>query len=145
HRSSSKRNSTAPTSAFTSPPTAGWCFSAGGMRSRRECIRSTTSSSNGRSGTRLIDDLMEGLYLRTEATGVVTGRAKLVRSEFVEKIKQSDHWQHRAMVPNELTATADRPEEVLHLWKLAAEENGCFGQPNAFANDHARFHFFRQE
>jgi hypothetical protein len=53
------------------------------------------------------DDRMEGLYLRTEANGVVTGRAKLVRAEFVEKIKQSEHWQHRAMVPNELTATAD--------------------------------------
>ena len=33
---------------------------------------------------------------------------------------------------------------VLHLWKLAAEENGCFGQPYAFANDHARFLFFRK-
>jgi predicted kinase len=38
-----------------------------------------------------------------------------------------------------------RPEDVLHLWKLAAEENGCFGQPYAFANDHARFLFFRKE
>jgi RNA ligase len=57
--------------------------------------------------TGVTDDRMEGLYLRTEANGVVTGRAKLVRPEFVEKIKQSEHWQHRAMVPNELTATAD--------------------------------------
>ncbi len=48
------------------------------------------------------DALMEGLYLRTEANGMVTGRAKLVRPEFVEKIKQSEHWQHQAMVPNEL-------------------------------------------
>jgi hypothetical protein len=46
------------------------------------------------------DHLMEGLYLRTEALGVVTGRAKLVRPEFVEKIKQSEHWQHQQMVPN---------------------------------------------
>ena len=46
------------------------------------------------------DPLMEGLYLRTEAEGRVTGRAKLVRPEFVEKIKQSEHWQHQAMVPN---------------------------------------------
>ena len=45
---------------------------------------------------------MEGLYLRTEAGGVVTGRAKFVRPEFVEKVKQSEHWQHRAMVPNRL-------------------------------------------
>jgi hypothetical protein len=57
--------------------------------------------------TGVTDNRMEGLYLRTEANGVVTGRAKLVRPEFVEKIKQSEHWQHRAMVPNELTATAD--------------------------------------
>lgn len=34
---------------------------------------------------------MEGLYLRTEKDGKVTGRAKLVRSEFVEKVKQSEH------------------------------------------------------
>ena len=46
------------------------------------------------------DNLMEGLYLRTEASACVTGRAKIVRPEFVEKIKQSAHWQHQAMVPN---------------------------------------------
>lgn len=46
------------------------------------------------------DALMEGLYLRTEVDGSVTGRAKMVRSEFVEKIKQSEHWQHQAMKPN---------------------------------------------
>ncbi len=48
------------------------------------------------------DNRMEGLYLRTEAEGVVTGRAKLVRPEFVEKVKQSEHWQHQPMVANEL-------------------------------------------
>ena len=48
------------------------------------------------------DNLMEGLYLRTEAEGAVTGRAKFVRPEFVEKIRQSTHWQHQAMVPNQL-------------------------------------------
>lgn len=53
------------------------------------------------------DNLMEGLYLRTEASGVVTGRAKFVRPEFVEKIKQSSHWQHQAMVPNGLAAGVD--------------------------------------
>ena len=35
-----------------------------------------------------------------EAEGRVTGRAKLVRLEFVEKLKQSEHWQHQALVPN---------------------------------------------
>jgi len=53
------------------------------------------------------DNLMEGLYLRIEADGVVTGRAKIVRPEFVEKIKKSTHWQHQPMVANRLAATVD--------------------------------------
>lgn len=53
------------------------------------------------------DNLMEGLYLRTEANGVVTGRAKFLRPEFVEKIKQSTHWQHQMIVPNGLAAGVD--------------------------------------
>lgn len=53
------------------------------------------------------DNVMEGLYLRTEANGRVTGRAKIVRPEFVEKVKQSEHWQHTAMVPNELADGAE--------------------------------------
>jgi hypothetical protein len=31
----------------------------------------------------------------------------MVRPEFVEKIKQSEHWQHQAMVPNELAPDAE--------------------------------------
>jgi hypothetical protein len=46
------------------------------------------------------DDLMEGLYLRTEFEHAVSGRAKFVRPEFIERVKQSEHWQHQAMVPN---------------------------------------------
>jgi hypothetical protein len=57
--------------------------------------------------THRTDNLMEGLYLRTESDGVVTDRAKIVRPEFVEKIKQSTHWQHQAMVPNLLIDGAD--------------------------------------
>jgi hypothetical protein len=57
--------------------------------------------------THRTDNLMEGLYLRTESEGVVTGRAKVVRMEFVEKIKESTHWQHQAMVPNLLKEGAD--------------------------------------
>lgn len=53
------------------------------------------------------DGLMEGLYLRTEMNGVVTGRCKVVRPEFVEKIKQSTHWQQQKMVPNELADGVD--------------------------------------
>lgn len=48
------------------------------------------------------DDLMEGLYVRTESAGAVTARAKYVRFEFVERIKQSTHWQQQAVVPNVL-------------------------------------------
>ena len=57
--------------------------------------------------TKRTDNLMEGLYLRTEADSFVTGRAKFVRTEFVEKIKQSTHWQHQAMVPNQLAEGVD--------------------------------------
>jgi predicted kinase len=41
------------------------------------------------------------------------------------------------------TRDMSRPEETLHLWKMVAEENGCFDRPYAFANDHARFLFYR--
>lgn len=54
-----------------------------------------------------VDQLMEGIYLRTESRGVVTGRAKFVRPEFVEKIKQSTHWQYQQMVPNLLAEGVD--------------------------------------
>jgi hypothetical protein len=57
--------------------------------------------------TQRTDGLMEGLYLRTEQGGIVTGRAKFVRPEFVEKVKQSTHWQHQAMVPNLLADGTD--------------------------------------
>ena len=53
------------------------------------------------------DTRMEGLYLRTEAGDRVSGRAKMVRPEFVEKVKQSEHWQHQQMVPNRLAPDAD--------------------------------------
>jgi len=57
--------------------------------------------------TRHTDQLMEGLYLRIEAGGVVAGRAKFVRREFVEKVKQNARWRHQAMVPNLLAEGAD--------------------------------------
>jgi RNA ligase len=57
--------------------------------------------------TQKTDNLMEGLYCRIEARGYVTGRAKLVRPEFVEKVKRSEHWQHQKMIPNLLADGAD--------------------------------------
>lgn len=53
------------------------------------------------------DNRMEGLYVRTEANGAVTARAKFVRPEFVEKIKQSVHWQQQAITPNLLADGVD--------------------------------------
>ena len=53
------------------------------------------------------DNLMEGLYLRTENDEGVTGRAKVVRPEFVEAIKRSTHWQSRSMVPNGMAEGAE--------------------------------------
>ncbi len=45
--------------------------------------------------------------MRTEANGFVTARAKLVRPEFTEKIKQSVHWKEQTMVPNLLREGVD--------------------------------------
>jgi hypothetical protein len=53
------------------------------------------------------DGVMEGLYLRTEADGVVTGRAKIVRPEFIEKIKRSEHWRNQPIVVNRLADGAE--------------------------------------
>ena len=38
-----------------------------------------------------------------------------------------------------------RPEDTLHLWKLAAEERNCFLSAYPFANDQARFLFYRDQ
>jgi hypothetical protein len=57
--------------------------------------------------TRRLDNLMEGLYLRTEGDGKVTGRTKFVRPEFVERVKLSTHWQHQELVPNLLVDGTD--------------------------------------
>jgi predicted kinase len=36
-----------------------------------------------------------------------------------------------------------RPEENLNLWRMVAEERGCFGTPYPFANGQARYLFFQ--
>jgi predicted kinase len=43
------------------------------------------------------------------------------------------------------TSDMGRPEENLGLWRLLAEEQKCLDQPYAFANDQARFLFFRDQ
>jgi putative nucleotidyltransferase with HDIG domain len=43
------------------------------------------------------------------------------------------------------TKEMTRPEENLHLWKLVAGERGCFDGPYPFANEQARFLFYRDQ
>ncbi len=42
------------------------------------------------------------------------------------------------------TTDMTRSEEKIDLWKMVAEENQCFDQPYPFANDQARFLFYRE-
>ncbi len=41
------------------------------------------------------------------------------------------------------TSEATRPVEELQFWRMLAEENECLDKPYRFANDHARFLFYR--
>jgi RNA ligase len=51
-------------------------------------------------------DLMEGLYLKVEADGVVQERYKLVRADFVTSILDAGgHWLDRPILPNRLRTT----------------------------------------
>ncbi len=43
------------------------------------------------------------------------------------------------------TDSMTRPEENLSFWKMISEESSCYSEPYPFANDHARFLFFRQQ
>ena len=43
------------------------------------------------------------------------------------------------------TQEMTRPEDNLHLWKMVSTEQHCFDRPFPFANDHARFLFYRQQ
>lgn len=47
--------------------------------------------------------LMEGLYIKIEEGGIVTGRYKYVRSTFLQTVLDSgSHWQDRPILPNAL-------------------------------------------
>lgn len=49
--------------------------------------------------------MMEGLYIKTEAEGRVTGRFKYVRRGFLQTVLDSgSHWQERPLIPNRLRA-----------------------------------------
>jgi hypothetical protein len=45
---------------------------------------------------------MEGLYVKAEEGGAVTGRYKFVRPEFLQTVVADGHWQDRPLVPNRL-------------------------------------------
>jgi hypothetical protein len=50
---------------------------------------------------------MEGLYIKTEDDGAVTGRYKFVRPEFLQTVVADGHWQDRPLIPNRLAGGAD--------------------------------------
>jgi len=106
-------------------------------------------------GRRVLRDLGCDLSVREEIAGLVRYHGRppylLEKADPAQEII-SLSWlvTHRLLY---LFALADtrgrrtqemaRPEENLHLWKLVAEENDCFDKPYAFANDQARFLFYR--
>jgi hypothetical protein len=52
--------------------------------------------------------LMEGLYIKTEEDGVVSGRHKYVRADFLTRVLHAEgHWLTRPIVPNKLCAGVD--------------------------------------
>jgi len=49
--------------------------------------------------------LMEGLYVKVEEDGVVTGRYKFIRAGFLQTVLDSgSHWMDRPLLPNRLRA-----------------------------------------
>jgi hypothetical protein len=54
-----------------------------------------------------LSGVMEGLYVKVEEGGAVTGRYKFVRSEFLQIVTGDGHWQDRPLVPNRLCDGAE--------------------------------------
>lgn len=121
----------------------------------------TTSPKHAVKGEHLaravLRDLGCGLLLREEITRMVRFHG---RPAFLLEREQPTHEVVRMswLVTNQLlylfaiadtrgraTAEMTRPEENVHLWKMVAEESGCFSETYDFANPHARFLFFRQK
>lgn len=50
---------------------------------------------------------MEGLYIKVEENGAVTGRYKFVRPEFLQTVMSDGHWQDRPLIPNRLAEDAE--------------------------------------
>ncbi|HEX8501560.1 MAG TPA: RNA ligase family protein [Pyrinomonadaceae bacterium] len=52
--------------------------------------------------------LMEGLYIKSEEGGRVTGRFKFVRESFTQAVDESgEHWLNRPVIPNQLREGVD--------------------------------------
>ena len=49
-----------------------------------------------------LSGVMEGLYVKVEEGGAVTGRYKFVRGEFLQTVTADGHWQDRPLIPNRL-------------------------------------------
>jgi hypothetical protein len=47
-----------------------------------------------------LSGVMEGLYVKVEEGGAVTGRYKFVRDEFLQTVTADGHWQDRPLIPN---------------------------------------------
>ena len=74
--------------------------------SRMDYVEKQTESSN----------LAEGLYVKQEAGGIVEGRYKFVRSDFLQAIEASEgHWQDRPILPNQLADGVDIFAPVLEI------------------------------
>jgi hypothetical protein len=51
--------------------------------------------------------MMEGLYVKVEENGAVTGRYKFVRPEFLQTVTADGHWQDRPLIRNRLADGAE--------------------------------------
>jgi hypothetical protein len=54
-----------------------------------------------------LSGVMEGLYVKVEENGTVTGRYKFVRAEFLQTVTADGHWQDRPLLPNRLADGAE--------------------------------------
>lgn len=58
--------------------------------------------------------LMEGLYIKIEADGIVKDRVKFVRASFLQCVNESNsHWQQRPIIPNLLASDKETDDELL--------------------------------
>jgi putative nucleotidyltransferase with HDIG domain len=121
----------------------------------------TRSPKHALAGTQIVREALRGLGcalpLREEIATLVRDHG---RPPFLLEKKNPEHEVIKLswLVNNRLLhlfALADtrgrdteeetRPEATIDLWKTTAEEQGCLDGPYPFANDHARFLFYREQ